>query len=139
MTTTKNMTVGDVAGRAGVNVQTVHYYERRGLIPTPGRNDSNYRVYQPDTVSRIHFVQRAQELGFSLKDIRDLLALRAAPRSRCDQVRRRAEAKLGDIDQKIKTLRAMRKALSKVVGECSGSGPITDCPILEALDRESDR
>ena len=139
MTTTSDMTVGDVANLAGVNVQTVHYYERRGVIPTPARNESNYRVYGPETVSRIRFVQRAQELGFSLKDIRDLLTLRASPRSRCDQVRRRAELKIQDIDEKIRTMRAMRKALSKVVGECSGSGPITECPILESLDREPDR
>ncbi len=134
-----HLTVGEVAKQARVNVQTVHYYERRGLIPNPPRNESNYRVYPADTPRRIRFVHRAQELGFSLKEIKGLLELRAGPRSRCDQVRRRAEAKLGDIDDKVRTLERMRKSLAKVVAECAGAGPVTDCPILEALDGEEDR
>ncbi len=128
--------VGEVAKQTGVNLQTMHYYERRGLLPKPPRTDSNYRVYTEDAVRRVRFVKRAQGLGFTLKEIKELLSLRAAPRTRCAEVRKRAEAKIQDIDLKIRTLQAMRKALSKLIAECSGTGPVTQCPILEVLDSE---
>ncbi len=131
--------VGEVAKQAGVNVQTMHYYERRGLLPRPPRTDSNYRAYSEETVLRVRFIKRAQELGFTLKEIKALLSLRAAPRTRCTDVRNRAEAKLQDIDDKVRTLQAMRKALTKLIGECSGKGPVTQCPILEAFDSEDGR
>ncbi|MGH9893319.1 MAG: MerR family transcriptional regulator [bacterium] len=128
--------VGDVAKQAGVNLQTIHYYERRGLLPKPPRTGSNYRAYPEDAVLRVRFVKRAQELGFTLKEIKELLSLRATPRTRCSDVRERAEAKVQNIDDKVRTLQAMRKALTKLIGECSGKGPVTQCPILEALDSE---
>jgi Hg(II)-responsive transcriptional regulator len=134
-----NLKVGEVAKRAGVNLQTIHYYERRGLLPKPPRTESNYRTYPDEAVLRVRFIKRAQELGFTLKEIKELLSLRAAPRTRCADVRNRAEAKVQDIDDKVKTLRAMRKALTKLIGECSGKGPVTQCPILEALDLEDER
>jgi len=128
--------VGEVAKQAGVNLQTIHYYERRGLLPTPPRTDSNYRVYPGDAVLRVRFIKRTQELGFTLKEIKELLSLRASPRTRCVDVRRRAEAKRNDIDDRVRTLHAIRKALTKLIDECSGTGPATQCPILEALDSE---
>jgi len=130
--------VGEVAKQAGVNLQTIHYYERRGLLPKPPRTGSNYRAYPEDAVLRVRFIKRAQELGFTLKEIKELLSLRAAPRTRCADVRERAEAKVQDIDGKVRTLQAMRKALTKLIGECSGSGPVSQCPILEALDSEGE-
>lgn len=130
--------VGEVAKQAGVNLQTIHYYERRGLLPKPPRTGSNYRAYPEDAVLRVRFVKRAQELGFTLKEIKELLSLRAAPRSRCVDVRKRAETKVRDIDDKVRTLQAMRKALTELIGECSGSGPVSQCPILEALDSEGE-
>lgn len=130
--------VGEVAKQAGVNLQTVHYYERRGLLPRPPRTGSNYRAYPVEAVLRVRFIKRAQELGFTLKEIKELLALRAAPLTRCADVRERAEAKVHDIDDKVRTLQAMRKALTKLVGECSGSGPVSQCPILEAIDSEDE-
>ena len=131
--------VGEVARQAGVNLQTIHYYERRGLLPKPPRTASNYRVYAPEAVRRVQFIKRTQELGFTLKEIKELLSLRAAPRTRCGVVRNRAEAKLRDIDDKVRTLQAMQKALTKLIGECSGKGPVTQCPILEALDSDDER
>lgn len=128
--------VGEVAQRAAVNLQTIHYYEREGLLPRPPRTASNYRVYSQDAVRRVRFIKRAQELGFALRDIKELLSLRAAPRSCCSDVRQQARAKLRDIAEKIETLQRMRKALTKLIGECSGRGPVTTCPILEALDSE---
>lgn len=135
----ESLKVGEVAKQAGVNLQTIHYYERRGLLPKPPRTGSNYRAYPTDAVLRVRFIKRAQELGFTLKEIKELLSLRAAPRTRCSDVRRRAEAKVQDIDEKVRTLQAMRRALTKLIGECSGSGPVTECPIVEALDSEDER
>lgn len=128
--------VGEVARQAGVNLQTIHYYERRGLLPRPPRTESNYRSYPEDAVLRVRFIKRAQDLGFTLKEIKELLSLRAAPRTRCADVRQRAEAKVQDIDDKLKTLQAMRKALTGLINECSSDGPVNQCPILGALDSE---
>jgi len=126
--------VGEVAKQADVNLQTIHYYERRGLLPKPPRTGSNYRAYPEDAVLRVRFIKRAQELGFSLKDIKELLSLRAAPRAKCADVLRRAKGKVQDIDEKIATLRRMRTALSRLMDECEGGLPISQCPILESLD-----
>ena len=126
--------IGEVAKQAGVNLQTIHYYERRGLLSKPPRTESNYRAYPEDAVLRVRFVKRAQELGFSLKDIKELLSLRAAPRAKCAEVLKRAMGKVQDIDEKIATLRRMRTALSKLMDECQGALPISKCPILESLD-----
>lgn len=131
--------VGEVAKQAGVNLQTIHYYERRGLLPKPPRTGSNYRAYPEDAVLRVRFVKRAQELGFTLKEIKELLSLRAAPRPRCSDIRERAQTKVQNIDDKVRTLQAMRKALTKLIGECSGKGPVTQCPILEALNSEDEK
>lgn len=132
----QGLTVGEVAQRAAVNLQTIRFYEREGLLPKPPRTASNYRVYSEDAIRRVRFIKRAQELGFSLKDIRELLALRARPGTRCADVRLQATAKLQDIEEKIGTLRRMRRALTKLIGECSGKGPVSECPILEALEEK---
>ncbi len=135
----ETLTIGRLAERAGVNVETIRYYERKGLIPKPPRRRSlwgrpGYRQYPPETVKRIHFIRHAKELGFSLKEIAELLSLRVAPDITCAEVKRRAEAKIADIEEKIQTLQRMKKALSKLAGECKGRGPVSECPILEALD-----
>jgi len=135
----QTMKIGAVATLARVNIQTVRYYERRGLLPKPSRTDSNYRLYSEESVRRVRFIKRAQELGFTLEEIKELLSLRAAPRTRCVDVRNRAAAKLQDIEDKVRTLRAMRKALTKLIGECLGQGPVTECPILEALDSKDEK
>lgn len=126
--------VGEVARKAGVKLQTIHYYERRGLLAPPPRTPSNYRAYPQETVRRVRFIKRAQELGFTLSEIEELLSLRAEPRGRCADVRQRAEAKVRDINEKVRTLQAMKKALTGLIGECSGNAPVSHCPILEALD-----
>ena len=132
----KGLKVGEVARRASVNLQTVHYYEREGLVPRPPRTASNYRMYTKDAVRRVRFIKRAQELGFTLKEIKELLSLRATPRARCADVYKRAEVKIQDIDGKVRTLRAMRKALSSLMSECVGRSPVSECPILGALASE---
>jgi len=128
------LTIGDVAKEAKVNIETLRYYERRGLLARPARSTSNYRLYAEDTVRRVRFIKGAQELGFSLKEILELLSFRAEPQSSCGDIRERAAAKITDIEAKIASLQAMKRALSKLVAECSGSGPITECPILESFD-----
>lgn len=130
------LTIGDVAKLADVHIETLRYYERRGLVARPPRSMANYRLYSEDAVRRVRFIKHAQELGFSLKEIQELLSLRAAPRTRCAAVRQRAQAKINDIEEKIRALHAMKKALAKLVAECVGRAPITACPILESLDAE---
>ena len=127
-------TIGALAKRGRVNLETVRYYERQGLLPRPPRLPSGYRVFPEDAVRRIHFIKRAQQLGFSLQEIKELLGLRVNPRTTCADVRRRAEAKIGDIDEKLRALEAMKKAMKKLVGACAGRGPAGECPILESLE-----
>ena len=105
------LTIGEVAAQAEVHIETLRYYERRGLVERPPRSASNYRLYPEDAVRRVRFIKRAQELGFSLKDIKELLSLRAAPEAGCHEVRAHAEAKIKDIDDKIGSLTAMKHAL----------------------------
>ncbi|MBI4605764.1 MAG: heavy metal-responsive transcriptional regulator [Planctomycetes bacterium] len=136
MDSRKPLTVSSVARASAVNLQTIRYYERRGLLPRPPRSGSNYRLYTPEAVARVRFIKRAQELGFSLREIKELLSLRATPGARCEDVRRRAAVKVKDIDDKIRTLKAMRQALTKLVAECRGTAPLTACPILEAFSLE---
>jgi MerR family mercuric resistance operon transcriptional regulator len=136
--TPERLTIGRLARVGGVNLETIRYYEREGLLARPPRTHSGYRVFPTDATRRLRFIKRAQQLGFSLKEIRDLLALRVKPGTKRDQIRARAEAKIVDIDQKIETLAAMKRALSKLTTQCSGCGPIADCPILDSLDTEVD-
>ena len=130
-------TIGQVAKQANVNIETLRYYERRRLIPRPGRTVSNYRVYSSENLRRVKFIKQAQGLGFSLKEIKKLLALRATPRAGCADVRTYAAHKIEDIEGKIRSLARMRKTLERLIAECSGDGPVTQCPILESLDSES--
>ena len=128
------MKIGELAQRAGVNVQTVRYYERRGLLPEPDRRPSGYREYDADTLARLHFIKRAQELGFTLAEIRELLALRLDPHTPAAAVKARAEAKIADIDRKLLDLERIKYALVHLAGHCRGGrGPIGECPLLDAL------
>jgi len=130
----ETLTRGEVAERTGVNIETVRYYEQRGLIPAPSRSPAGYRKYTDDYVERIRFIKRAQELGFTLKEIVELLSLRVDPDSDRADVRRRAEAKTADIEEKILDLQRMRNALISLVATCDGCGPASDCPILDAME-----
>jgi Hg(II)-responsive transcriptional regulator len=131
---TRTMTIGQVARRAGVGVETVRFYERQGLLEEPARRASGYRQYDEDAVTRLRFIRRAKELGFSLGEIAELLALRSDPGATREDVRRRARAKLGAIDAKIRDLQRIRQALLRLTESCQGEGPATDCSILGALD-----
>lgn len=128
--------IGDLAKQARVNLETIRYYERQGLLSRPPRTESGYRVFAPDAVRRIRFIKRAQELGFSLKEIQELLALRVDARTSCAEVRKRAQAKTADVEDKIRTLSAIKKALVRLTSACQGRGPVSECPILESLDSD---
>ena len=130
------LNIGDVARQGGVTVEALRYYEKAGLIAAPDRDANGYRRYETDAVRHIRFIKRAQELGFTLKNIKDLLSLKGDPGASCCDVRERAEDKVRDMDQKIATLAKMRAVLSTWVEECRGAGPVSECPILDALGTE---
>ncbi len=103
----------DVAKQAKVNLETIRFYERKGLLPKPPRTTCGYRTFSPDVVRRVRFIKRTQALGFSLKEIKELLALRLDPGTTCAHVRGRAEEKLLDIEQKIRDLQRMKATLTR--------------------------
>ncbi len=130
----KALTIGTVARQAGVGVETVRFYEREGLIPQPPRRPSGYRQYDDGAVRRIRFIRHAKQLGFSLRQIRELLALRADAQTSCAEVKEQAEAKIAEVEQKIQDLQRIRQALVELTASCAGRGPVSACPILEALE-----
>ena len=132
----EKLTIGRLAQLVGVNLETIRYYERQGLLPAPPRTAAGYRVFPRESARRLRFIKRAQELGFSLNEIAELLALRMQPGTKQTDMRMRAEAKISDIEQKIRTLQAMKKTLRQLTDRCEGCGPLSDCPILESLDKE---
>ena len=133
------LTIGQVARRSGFGVETVRFYERNGLIEHPPRRPSGYRQYPESVVSRLRFIKRAKELGFSLREIKDLLSLRIDPTTTCSDIRERAQAKISDIEGKIQSLDRMKDVLTRLTTSCGGAGPLSECPILEALEREERR
>ncbi len=133
---TKCLTIGRLAKQAGVNLETVRFYERRGLLPRPPRSASGYRLFPAEAARRLKFIRRAQELGFSLAEIAELLSLRVSRRTTSAEIRARAEAKIADIEAKMRSLESIKKTLRKLTKVCDGCGPVAQCPILESLDRE---
>jgi MerR family mercuric resistance operon transcriptional regulator len=130
----KPLTIGKVARLTGVGIETIRFYEREGLIADPPRKESGYRQYGPETVSRLRFIHRARELGFSLKEIKELLFLRLDPGATCDSILDRAEEKIREIEERIETLQRMKKALRALAEACPGEGPVTKCPIIGVTD-----
>jgi Hg(II)-responsive transcriptional regulator len=130
------LSIGQVARRAGVGVETVRFYEREGLLEEPPRRASGYRQYDERVVKRLHFIKRAQKLGFSLKEITELLLLRVDGQTSCEEVKGRTEAKIAEVERKLLELQRMRQALLQVAALCSGQGSASACPMLDALDRQ---
>ena len=129
-----SMTIARAARAAGVGVETIRFYERRVLIEQPPKpNGSGFRIYSQETVRRIRFIRQAQELGFSLRQIQELLSLRADPGADSASVHARATAKLDEIDTKIRDLQTIRKALKNLIAACPGHGALDCCSIMEAL------
>jgi MerR family mercuric resistance operon transcriptional regulator len=127
------MRTSEVADRAGVNPQTLRYYERRGLLPEPPRSAAGYRAYPEETVRVIRFVKRAQELGFSLDEVDELLRLAGGGPDACDTARELAEARAADLAAKIADLQRMHDSLRRLIGTCSWPRDERDCPLLQAI------
>ena len=131
------MTIGRLAKQAGVNIDTIRYYERNGLIPEPTRRASGYREYDATDVARLRFVLRAKDLGFTLAEIAELLSLSVDRDVR--GVKRRAEARLDHVEHKIKELQRVRRGLKTLIEACPGHGDLERCPIIAALSEEAPR
>lgn len=127
------MTISKAARSADAGVETIRFYERQGLIAQPPKPLSGYRIYPDETVKRIRFIRQAQELGFSLREIRELLSLEADPSADCADVRKQAEAKLGEVNGKIARLDQIKTALEALIATCPGNGALRACSIMDAL------
>ncbi|MFO0799433.1 MAG: heavy metal-responsive transcriptional regulator [Gemmataceae bacterium] len=129
------MKIGEVAKRSGTGIETIRFYEREGLLPPPQRRPSGYRQYDEATVERLDYIRRAKELGFTLAEVRELLELSSAA-SDCEHVRQRAEAKIADIEGRIRSLRQMRRSLGRIVQRCRAKDSTEDCPLVHKARRK---
>ena len=132
----KGFTIGTLANRTKLNIETIRFYERKKLLPQPARTPTGYRQYSEEDISRLHFIRLAKRHGFSLKEIRELLDLHIDPYSTCEDVRKKAGEKIKIVSDKIRELKQIKRALSTLVASCHGVGPEGDCPILDAFEKE---
>ena len=132
------LTIGRLAKQARVNREPVRYYERRRLLQRPSRSAAGYRVFSDDAVRRLRFIRHAKMLGFSLEEIKELLALRIHSIDTCERVRERTQTKIADIENKIETLQRMKRSLSELITACSRRRKTDECPILDCLDANGD-
>lgn len=130
------LTIGQLAKAVGVNVQTVRYYERRKLLPPASRMPSGYRLYGDEALRRLRFIKNAQALGFTLREITELLSLRVSSIARCGDVQRKAHVKLTQVEAKVQDLQALARALQGLIRSCRAGQPTDRCPILMSFDEE---
>ena len=128
------LTIGKIAKAAGFGIETIRFYEREGLIEPLKRSESNYRIYQQEDILRLKFIKRAKGLGFTLREIRELLALRHDHYADKEEVKKQTESKIADIQRKIEDLTRIKETLETLDQRCDGHGPTSECPILEALE-----
>jgi Hg(II)-responsive transcriptional regulator len=128
------LTIGQVANAADVNIQTIRYYERRGLFPKPRRTNAGYRQYEGDAVRRLRFIKHAQALGFSLEEIQELLGLRVHAPSACRTIERKTRQKIAVVAQKVRDLQRLQRTLERLAEACAGRQPTDACPVLETLE-----
>lgn len=131
----KSLMIGQVASQSGVGVETIRFYERQGLLDPPSRRASGYREYDAEVVTRLRFIRRAKELGFSLSEIEELLRLGTDSADACSETKRLVVDKISGIDERIKDLQLVRNALSDLAAICDSNGFGSQCPILEMLAR----
>lgn len=131
----KPLTIGRIAKQADVHIETIRYYERRGLLPEPPRTEAGYRLYGAESAARLRFIKQAQALGFTLEEIAELLALRVDAETSCDEVRHRAERKVAVVAEKIRSLQTIQGALEELIGACTRGGPEGECPFLTSLEQ----
>ena len=130
----KTLKIGELARRAGVGVETVRFYEREGLLEEPARRESGYRQYGEGVVARLRFIRRAKDHGFTLREIKELLALSNDPDATRGDLRARAGAKVADVEARVRDLLRIKAALVGLIDRCDGHGPLEVCPILDALN-----
>jgi Hg(II)-responsive transcriptional regulator len=128
------MKIGEVAKRSDVGIETIRYYEREGLLAEPERKASGYRQYDESVVKRLKFIRNSKELGFTLAEIKELLALWFDPNTRCQHVRQRAELKIVDIEEKVRSLQKMKRSLKRIISQCETKESVDKCPLWLELD-----
>lgn len=129
------LSIGKLARSAGVGVETLRFYERKGLLAKPPRSRSGYRAYPREALRRVLFIRRAKDLGFTLREIAELLSLRVHPRKSCADVRAIARERIADVDARIAELARIKAALERLERACRGKGPTGACPILDAIEK----
>ncbi|MBI3561708.1 MAG: heavy metal-responsive transcriptional regulator [Gammaproteobacteria bacterium] len=129
------LSIGQVAKQAGVTVEALRFYEKQGLLTPAERTAAGYRYYEAEVVRRVRFIQRAKALGFALKQVAELLNLRQSRQTSCAEVKRVAQGKMADIDQKLADLQQMRAGLARLAARCDLDGALGECPLLDALDQ----
>lgn len=129
----KQLKIGQVAKQASVSVETIRYYEQRGLIPTPQRLDSGYRVYPESILDRLHFINRCKDLGFSLQEITELLSIQIDPDNSSALVKEQVEHKIALVQEKISELQKLQASLEQLNDLCCGEGSVSECPIIDFL------
>lgn len=132
----QTMTIGRLAKQAGVNIDTIRYYERHGLLPPAVRRPSGYREYRHTDLERLRFIRRAKDLGFTLGEIAELLSLSADRGADMRGVKKKAEARLAQVRTKLAELESMQRGLEQLIAACPGRGELDGCPIVAALSRE---
>ncbi len=134
----KFMKIGEVAKLSGTGIETIRFYEREGLLLEPERRPSGYRQYEHATVERLEYIRQAKELGFRLTEIKELLDLSSA-QSSCDHIRRKAETKITDIEQKIRNLQQIKRSLKRIVNRCHQKNSTVDCPLVHKPNKQTDK
>ena len=131
----KRFTIGALARRAGVNIQTIRYYERCGLLHPVSKTGSGYRLYREKELDRLRFIRHAKELGFNLKEIKGLMGLRVESPSACAEVMKKTEENLRDVEGKIERLNRMKGVLEELITLCRERMPTEECPILKSIEK----
>lgn len=135
MVMTSILTIGKLAKAVGVNIQTIRYYERRKLLHTKAKNQSGYRLYDDEALRKLRFIKNAQILGFTLREIGELLKLRTTSVASCKNVQGKAQMKLGQIKEKVRKLQALARTLQGLIQTCRAGQPTDPCPVLKSLEK----
>ncbi|HZW61343.1 MAG TPA: MerR family DNA-binding protein [Candidatus Babeliales bacterium] len=133
----RDLTIGKIAKYVGISCDAIRMYERQRLIEEPERASNGYRIYPESVIARLQFIQQAKAMGFSLKEIGELLAIKHTAANTCDQVRTEAQAKLQNIEKKITELQRLKKAIGILIQTCNEKHDDNHCPLLDALEREN--
>jgi len=133
------MKIGQVSKKTGITVEAIRFYEKEGLIDTPPRTSSGYRDYSTDQLQIISFIRKAKELGFSLKEIKEIMELRYTPGTTCGDIKRKAEEKVAIITERIDLLLRVKNSLNTLIESCTEESPVATCPIIELLSHENQR